>query len=244
MRASGFLITLACGGLLAALSACGTTPPATPSGRQISAFYPPASHVPNLAAEFETTRRHDDGDARGPDARVVWRFWREDRQIVTERPQLALGELWLRDGRTVIHRKLYHRERRAIEFQDDDLRMMKGLPSWQKLSLLVDAQLLAQLRSSGQTLADGAPIRDYRGTLNQTEWHIVMREDLGLPMLIERKLPGLSERTELLRAYPPAAAPWRPTPANGYEIIDFADLGDKEYDPFVRRVQQQMGHAH
>jgi hypothetical protein len=68
--------------------------------------------------------------------------------------------------------------------------------------------------------------------------------DIALPVLIERQQAAFSERTELLKAYSLDQAPWQPTPTIKYDIIDYADLGDKGSDPFVIKVQSQMGHDH
>jgi hypothetical protein len=206
-----------------------------------------SEELPKVAAEYMTTREgmehgHEHHDAVADN--VTWRFWRNGQQIVIERPQLGLGELWQRDGKTLIHRKLYHADRRAIEFQEDDLRMLETQPSWQKLALLVDLKVLEQLGAGNMEWSDHHPIREYQGKIGDSQWHIVMRMDLGLPVLIEREQDGVSDHTELLNAYELNAAPWQPTPTNGYDIIDYADLGDKEYDPFVIKVQAQMGHDH
>lgn len=205
--------------------------------------------LPKVAAEFITTREsetpeHDrDEQGRHTDS-VTWRFWRDTHRITIERPQLGMGELWQRDGHSVLHRKLYHNDQRAIEFQPDDLRMLQTEPSWQKLSLLLDQQVLEQLTASDIEWSDGYPIREYQGKIAETEWHIVIRMDLALPVLIERHHEHGAERTELLNGYALGEAPWKPTPTDSYDVIDFADLGDKEYDPFVARVLSQMGHAH
>lgn len=233
--------------LAAMLSGCSNTP-----DRQVAAgglVDLAAANLPALAAEYRTVFsagpvRHQD-DATAPAAEtVVWRFWRDDGQIVVERPQLGLGELWQRDGKTLIHLKLYHRERRAIEFQEDDLKMLGGKPAWQKLALSIDPALLAQLAVADPDWLDGKPIREYRGSAAGAEWHVIFRLDLALPILIERVAHGESERTEMVDAYPLSAAPWRPTASDSYDIIDYADLGDKEYDPFVVKVQTQIGHGH
>lgn len=204
-----------------------------------------STELPSVSAEFVTTREGEEHEHEQKDEPVNWRLWRGNTRIITERPQLGVGELWQKDGKTIIHRKLYHRYQRAIEFQQDDLRMQQAAPSWQKLSVLVDQALLKQL-SAGELewSDDGYPIREYHGKVGETIWHVVMRMDWGLPMLIERQQGEFSERTELLQIYPLAQAPWQPTAADGYEIIDYADLGDKESDPFVIKVQAQMGHDH
>lgn len=224
-----------------ALSACGT--PSAP--RSALAIDFTASSLPAVAAEFVTTRAGEAGQesAAAPDI-VSWRLWRNDRQIITERPQRAVGESWQRDGQTLIHRKLYHADQRAIEFQPDDLKMLQAAPSWQKLALLVEPTLLKQLTAGEIAWRDGYPVRDYQGHLEGTEWHVVMRLDLALPGVIERRQGGFFERTKLLNAYPLSQSPWQPTSADNYPIIDFADLGDKETDPFVIKVQAQMGHGH
>lgn len=206
-----------------------------------------AANLPAVAAEFVTTRAgaaHEHEEQEALPAEVSWRFWRDSQQITIERPQLGVGELWQRDGQELIHRKLYHHDQRAIEFQAGDLRMLDITPSWQKLALLVDSQLLEKLTADEVEWADGIPTREYQGKVADTEWHVVMRLDLALPVLIERQRGEFSERTALLHAYPLTAAPWQPTPIKGYDVIDFADLGDKESDPFVIKVQAQMGHEH
>ncbi|NOU13633.1 MAG: hypothetical protein HOO92_06640 [Methylococcaceae bacterium] len=232
---------------LTALTACSTTPSQHASAANIIDLS--STSLPGVAAEFITTREethpeHDEHEHEEIANNVTWRFWRNTNQLTIERPQLGLGELWQRDGQSVIHRKLYHNDQRAIEFQPDDLRMLGTAPSWQKLSLLLDQNVLAQLQAGEIEWSDGYPVREYLGKVADSEWHIVMRMDLALPVLIERKHEHGSERTELVHAYALPEAPWQPTPANNYDVIDFADLGDKEYDPFVVKVQAQMGHSH
>ena len=229
------------------LAACSHTPryQALPGGLVDLA----SPTLPPVAAEYRTmlseeTHGHEHDSADAAAEAVAWRFWRDARQIVIERPQLGLGELWLRDGKALIHRKLYHNDRRAIEFQEDDLKMLGSKPVWQKLALLVDPAVLERLTVGGEEWRDGKPVREYQGTAAGAKWHVVIRLDLGLPVLIERETATAAERTELLNAYALGSAPWQPIPSDTYEIVDYADLGDKEYDPFVVKVQAQMGHDH
>lgn len=230
--------------VLIVMTGCSSTPVHPSSTANILDLSSPT--LPKVAAEFITTRQDEqpEHDHEAHEDNVTWRFWRENNLVTIERPQLGMGELWQRDGQAVIHRKLYHGDQRAIEFQPDDLRMMETAPSWQKLSLLLDLAILAQLKAGDIEWSDGYPVREYEGKVAESEWRIVMRMDLALPVLIERQNEHGSERTELLNAYALGEAPWQPTPTEGYDIIDFADLGDKEYDPFVTKVLSQMGHDH
>jgi hypothetical protein len=230
-------------GLVLALTACSHISARHAAGAETIDLF--SASLPAVAAEFVTTRTggKQDHDEQLPlPVALSWRFWRDSRQITIERPQLGIGELWQRDGQALSHSKLYHGDRRVIEFQSGDLRMLGMTPSWQKLSLMLDSQLLNKLTADEIEWTDGVPAREYRGKVAATEWHVVMRPDLGLPALIERRQGEFSERTELMQAYPLDAAPWQPTPSNSYDVIDFADLGDKESDPFVIKVQAQMGY--
>lgn len=228
------------------LAACATTPDDRPG--QLPLVDLTSQQLPRVAAEFTTLRRgeaddnhhHHDADPQ----RVVWRFWRDDSRIVIDRPQLGVGELWQRDGRALLHHKLYHQDRRAIEFQEDDLKMLETKPAWQKLALLVDHGLLEKLTASDVEWSDGLPIREYHGQVDDWRWRVVMRLDIGLPLSIVREKGDVSETTELVNAYPLDKAPWQAKVSDDYDVIDFADLGDKEYDPFVVKVQSQMGHEH
>lgn len=232
---------------IAVIAGCGTAP--THPTANATIIEPSSAMLPAVAAEFLTTRESDEEahahyEHEAQASRVHWRFWRNSKKIDIERPQLGVGESWQQDGRAIIHRKLYHADQRAIEFQQDDLKMLEAAPSWHKLSLLLDQSLLEQLSASDIKWSEGFPVRDYQGTVNGTAWHIVMRMDIALPILVESRSAQASERTELLNAYALTAAPWQPTPSDAYEVIDYADLGDKEYDPFVIKVQAQMGQAH
>jgi len=231
-----------CLGVVLALAACSHIPARHAAGTETIDLF--SESLPAVAAEFVTTRTggKPEHDELPLPVALSWRFWRDSRQITIERPQLGIGELWQRDGQALSHRKLYHGDRRVIEFQSGDLRMLGMTPSWQKLSLMLDSQLLSKLTAGEIEWTDGVPVREYRGKVAATEWHVVMRPDLGLPVLIERRQGEFSELTELIHAYPLDAAPWQPTPSNSYDVIDFADLGDKESDPFVIKVQAQMGY--
>jgi hypothetical protein len=206
--------------------------------------------LPAVAAEFITNREGELPEAgvrnRQPGSETVyWRLWRSNDRIVIERPQLGLGELWQKDGQTLIHRKLFHADRRAVEFRQDDLDILGQAPSWQKLSLLVEPALLRQLQADEPETSDGGYIlQEFRGLVGGEGWRVVMRVDVGLPVLIERSTETFSEHTQLLQAYPLAQAPWQPTADQGYRLIDYSDLGDMETDPFVIKLQALMGPEH
>lgn len=191
--------------------------------------------LPEIAAEFTSRYQGEHAETRR------WRFWRQHQRVDIESPSLATGESWQRDGNSLIKRQLFHRDHAVIEYQDDDLRMLAAAPSWEKLQLLLAPELLNRLRAGELDLSRGFPLREYQGMIGESEWRIALRLDLGLPVRIERRQHGFHEITELTAIYPLAAAPWQPNASEGYRIIDFADLGDREHDPLVMKLQAQAG---
>lgn len=202
--------------------------------------------LPAAAAEYVTTR-HSRGD-RGASEATQWRLWRSTDRVTTENLSARTSEVWQRDGSALFHQQLYHEDRRGIEFQPGDLQLLSaGEPSWPKQCLALDPQLLTQLTLDKQGWTgghDSYPYRRYTGQIEGFGWTVILRIDLMVPALVERKRPGFVERTELKAAYPLVSAPWQPTGSDDYELIDFADLGDREDDPFVVKVERSLGHSH
>jgi hypothetical protein len=194
-----------------------------------------------VAAEYLTTISN-----RGGSQSTVWRFWRTENRVVTEDLDTHTGEQWQRDGSTLFHHRYFHDDRQGIEFQADDLRMFDALPVWAQQALLIDPAILQELVDVRSGWDDGSPYRRYAGTIAGAEWQITLLIDSMLPAAIERRANGVRQRTELVERYALADAPWTPTPTEGYRVLDFADLGDYERDPFVTRLLRQWGleHAH
>jgi hypothetical protein len=225
--------------LLLALLALGTT-----AGGALARGLPEVDYLaplPPVAAEFTTeSDEHDDH----PAVRSTWRLWRAPDSVRREYPGNGTAELWQRDGRTVFHTKYFHAERRGIEFQQEDLAMVHALPQWQQLALMVSPDLLKELPQTDAGERDGYSWRRYQGDHNGVTWDITMRLDLMLPTAVLRTAGNEREQLTLVQAWPLTAAPWQPVSTADYRVLDFADLGDNERDPFVMRVQSQLGLAH
>lgn len=191
-------------------------------------------NLPVLAAEFTS-------GCEGQPA-LSWRFWREAQRITIETPVLKRGEVWQRDGAVILHRQFYHLEQRAIEFHPDDLNLLQANWSWGKLALLVDQKLLDQLTASPIDSHAGYPSQTFTGLVNGQDWRVVIRSDWQLPIEISQQQADCQFQTKLLQLYPLAQAPWQPIATEAYPLLDFADLGDKESDPFVAKLLGELGH--
>lgn len=176
-----------------------------------------------------------------------WRFWRESTLLITENLSDGSSDKWQRDGTTIFHQKLFHDVRSGVEFQLDDLLMLDAVPSWEQRSTLVDQATIEQLKLRRASWRDGYPYRRFAGQIDDVQWDVTLRVDLMLATSIERRYRGIREKIELAEVYPMADAPWVPKSSAGYEIIDFADLGDRANEPVVMQLESRLGlatHAH
>ena len=219
--------------LTLALAACGASPPVP----QLDLAQSP----PPVAAEFRTTVE----SAQGSKSSVQWRFWRSHDRIERENPVAKSGDLWVRDDRTLFHTRLYHADRRGIEYRSEDLQILNAAPDWAALATLLDPRLVGALHERESGWRDGYPYRRYTGAIGEVAWDITVRTDQMLPTRIERRSADRQvETVELLRSFEFGRSPWQPAASADYDILDYADLGDHERDPFVMRVQAEEGGGH
>ena len=227
--------------ITAMLSACATGPSA-PRPVPEADF---SAQLPDVAAQYLSILKTKDPDhAQGETLRNEWRFWREDNLVIRDNLDTHISDLWRRDGTTLSQKKLFHDDQRGVEFQPDDLRMLNIEPQWQALTLLFDIALLEKLHKVDSGWRDDVPFQRYEGHVDNADWTIELRTDLMLPLLIDYQSPGQHETFRLISAYPLVESPWIASTGTDYNIIDFADLGDMGYDPFVKKVEILLGGVH
>ena len=196
---------------------------------------------PDVAAEYRQERL---APANAAAETSIWRMWRTADRLVREFDANETSEVWQRDGRTVFHTRYFHGPRRGIEFQQEDLSRLGAQPQWQGLAEVIPSEVLAKLTVLEEGVTDGHAWRRLEGTLDGVRWSVTMRTDLMLPVSLERHHGEVVERLTLLGAWPVHDAPRQPRSTEGYQVLDFADLGDNERDPFVMAVQGQLGLDH
>jgi hypothetical protein len=217
----------------AAALAAGCAPPAPVPELDLDA------PLPDIAAQF-VTQVTDEHERRSAE----WRFWREPTRLSSESLAERTGERWQLDGRSLFYAKLYHDDRRGVELRADDLGVRDAHAAWAQHALLVNPDILASLEEVEAGWDGDAPFRRYRGNVGGVTWDVKFRVDLLVPLVIERTDRGVRQRTELRELHALAAAPWRATPSDRYDLVDFADLGDRATDPFVIKVQNELGASH
>ena len=239
--------------LVTVLAACASTRPVPPLDL--------ASQLPDVAAGYVTTRKHEHSEKyqyhekthpteKGktePETSVVnWHLFRQQNRIDIDNITAHTGETWLRNGKTLVMRQLFHDDRKGVEYLMDDFAVLGMQPSWQQQALLFDPQVLQQLPEVGTEWVDGHPVRRYRGTVDGQQFDVQWLVDLNMPYAIVRTHADEQEVTQLQAVYPLAQSPWQYNNGEDYELIDYADLGDRERDPFVLKIQSQLpgGNVH
>lgn len=198
---------------------------------------PPAlARLAPAYAQYQTEYRQDDEAPR----RFQWRLWREQDRILTENLAAGTAELWQRDGQAIFHHRIFHADHHSIEYRNDDLIVTNTAVNWPQRMTLIDPALLSQLTLKRSGWRDGVPYQRYVGEYADASWDITVRPDLMLPLKMVRIHDGLREETTLQQTLSLNDAP-APTPFDDYQVIDFADIGDRHDDPFVRKVQSQLG---
>jgi len=201
-----------------------------------------------LAAKYEESR----GSGHGSGRVSRWYFVRGVRQVELGRG--AYVELWGRDdGGEVSWQRIFHDERKLIAYTPGELRTQRRAPAWEVLNTIIDERLLTSLRRVGSASFNGRQATRYRGQVGEERIEVIWLEKEKLPVEVSRRDRHHAYRLRLLEL---RALPGRDWPradlarAADYEYIDGADLGDREYDPFVRKVLAvdeaygAGGHAH
>lgn len=221
------------------LAACAQQPPVPPLDIQ--------TNLPEISARYTTERHqtHDDHDHEAFENE--WLFWRSAQRIEVSVPRQQTGEVWLKDGRTLFYQKVFHADRKIVEYQREDLSALNVAVSWQTNALMIDPAVLQQLAVVGEDWIDGHPALELEGTVDGIQYDVIWLVDVNVPYALEKQDEnGNRERTRLQALYAAGDATL-PAPDNrAYEIIDYADLGDRERDPFVLKIQHYLpgGHVH
>ena len=228
------------------------TPGATPA-----AASEPATGTGPVAARFEASIRLN--GKRAPE-KTDWYFLRQTNRIEALRPGGGIAEIWLRDERGDLSlKRIFHPDRRVVEYFTGDLRAMGVADSWAKLGSIIDpASLGQQLKRVGTTKDSHGETTRYKGSHGGQSIEVWWLERASLPAKIVRESDDgrFTLTLKALHAAPPPSWPRTDEAAiASYLVIDAADLGDRHGDPFVSKVERfdaetrafgrsDLGHSH
>jgi len=181
--------------------------------------------------------------------RTEWFLWREVNTVETANVATGESRIWerLRPGE-FRYRRVFKNDRTVVEYVPGEVRVRNAEPDWSKLESVVSPQLLQRLKRSHAGKAFGEPAERYTGRVDDRSIDIVWLASSRLPAELKIDGPGKETMRLTLKAlHVRAPAAWPRVSAegiSGYRLIDAADLGDLERDPFVARLAAMDDHHH
>lgn len=206
------------------------------------------NQLPALAAEFETTVI--ESAAHGDDKQqhtYRWRFWRAANRVETLNLQDQSGEVWSKSANGQIeYQQVFHDQQQVLNYVPGDLKAIGSEPDWSAIATLLNQTMVASLLAEDREELLGRPAILYQSKNPENPLEITWLEREQLPAMIKRTEHGDTIITRLTSVYPLKQSPWPYQRAANYRYTDFADIGDKENDPFIKSIQHKIkgGHSH
>ena len=149
----------------------------------------------------------------------------------------AETDLWERDRRgEVEHVQIYPKEKRAVHFTPGDLRTIAMTPHWDGLTGLVSDKERAALGRRGTTASlGGRRAIVHHGTLRGQPARLAWLADLALPANLTLGRGATRVELRLVELQDCSGKRCAETTREDLRVLEFADLGDMEHDPFARR---------
>lgn len=198
--------------------------------------------LPAVACHFTShvALRGQQPQAQGWD----WYWWRQPDRVETRDAGGNTGQIWeaSKNGQ-VTYWRVFHKNKRVIEYTPGDLRALGQHPDWPTITKVIDPTLLTtKLQPVGKVEILGRQAQRYQGQVNGVEFEVWWLDREQVPALVRQVSEHREETLRLKAIYPLQESPWARSQIVDYVHLDYADLGDKESDPFVRSLLH--GEAH
>jgi hypothetical protein len=202
---------------------------------------PVAPSLPAVACEFQTVIEEPNTEPRSR----TWRLWRSENEVETQEVGQSDAEAWERNPRgQITYYRVFHPEKRVIEYLPTDLAMKKNKPQWDRLCSIVSPEVLSQLTKAGEEQVLGRRAVRYEGDVAGARMIVLWLEAEQLPALLKETRGDHVSTITLKELHELGAAPWPHGLRKDYATIDFADLGDKESDPGLKEMLKRVGRSH
>ena len=177
-----------------------------------------------------------------------WYLWRDADSVETASVAVGHNDIWQRVGADEYHyRRVFHHERRVIDYTPGEIKTRHAEPDWGKLASVISPHLLEELKRGASKTMFGQKAVRYTGKLGDQQIDLWWLEQAKLPASLQMTRSSERMTLALKEIHAEAPAAWPRVSEDriaDYGMIDAADFGDMESDPFVARVMQQDGHGH
>lgn len=209
-------------------------------------FSAAASELPPITATYRVERKQ--GDAAGV-ATFEWKFRRSPSCVAADDERALVSEQWQRDEQGRIwYKRIFHKEKKVIEYQPADLGIGGVESKWSRIASVLEPAELEGMKLQEQTAGfEGRTVSVYRGTRQAKSWEVQWLAAEQIPARIsvgEQGSPGYYSLSLLSLSRGNADASICGADLTNYETIDFADIGDRQGDPFIAALMKYEGFSH
>ena len=197
--------------------------------------------APELACQFETV--FESKSQNQPSFKSVWRLWRGTEEVESWQVGSKEGEVTSLDGAGGVQfRRVFHPERTEVFYSAMELKVLGKTRDWsQSFSLVSPSFLKEKLVVTGSEVLLGTTLEKYEGTVEGRNWKVLWSPLEQLAYQVHVDSERGSSTTTLFERYSLDHQPWERLRKRGYNSIDFADLGDSETNPVIRRIMDRLG---
>lgn len=182
-----------------------------------------------VEADYTVTEYDTNGQAKSYPLNVI----RSGNQVVYQYPASQMADVWtLEQGNQLSLARYFDAHRRGIEYYAGDLRSLQEHKDnrWQKLAHVVDVSGFSPQGRSGSGCDE---VAQYRNSGYQIDYLAAYQLPKSMTFYLNGK-PTVSYRLNKIGAS--ADFKGLMNSYQRYRSLDFADIGDSEADPFVRRM--------
>lgn len=203
-----------------------------------------AAPTAEVRAEYESVISHTQADGAPTTDRSAWSFERGSDYVIVRSADRNVEERWTRDdGRRVWYTRIFHKQKRAIEYAPVDLSMTGAITDWDQIRSIISPSALEALSKVERNAHTPVNTTVYRGEQDgkRVELHWLDREQL--PSFIQKEDRDGVQTMRLLSVHVSDDPSLQP-PAidfSDYDMVDFADIGDRHHDPFIERMTRFEG---
>lgn len=194
-----------------------------------------------LVAEFESSHLPTGPENGAVAETFAWTLARTDTKVVVQESLRGTEERWQRDeaGR-IWYSRVFHGQKRVLEFSPAYFKRM-GSSKWEQIASVIDPAALESLHVAPKQEALGRVAEVYRGKVNEQEIEIWWLEQERLPALVSKRDRSGTQTMRLVTLSTMQGDVLDRGNADlpGYDILDFADIGDRHHDPFIEDLMHE-----
>lgn len=207
----------------------------------VMVFYTPVLvaevQLPKIAADFETVVITGNQQQT-----YQWHFWRGDNFVETENLNEHSGEAWTKSANGLIsYQQISHSSQQILDYLPADLDAIGLTLNWRGIACLIDLQAF---QVTGEQMLFKQKAIDYQQQSADGLLEMTWLSNDQIPAFIKRSQQNYTQTTRLTALYPLAESPWPYQRSRNYQVIDFADIGDKEDDEFIKTMAHKIKGIH